>query len=132
MLLFPQIAFQFFQTSNFLLSGLHKMLFRIFENLSFQFFTNFVLFSLTWDPNGNKNVKMILLPLIAFDLVFQICCESCQWSSQLLVKFLLSGTHKGTVLDFEICTLQFKDLFTFSLTWNHVGMNISKSNPSNR
>ena len=73
---------------NFLPNGPHKTLkttFGVFENWSFNIFFSF---SLTWEPMGAKtskrysSIKSLLNPFEPF------------------LNFLLSGSHKGTVLDF--------------------------------
>ncbi len=66
---------------------LTKVLFWIFEILSFGFFMIF-FFALTWDPMGAKTAKRYSphKPLLDFSKVFLNC--------------LLSIPHKSTVLEF--------------------------------
>ncbi len=75
-LLLPQITFESFQTFSEISSQLStlKECFGFLKFLVYDFSRFFFSFSSTWDPNGSKNFKTLLLPQITFEF-FQTFSE---------------------------------------------------------
>ncbi len=89
---------------NFLLSSPHKIPFLDFWNFEFLIFQDFFSFSLTWDPIGAQTSKRYS------------SLKSLLNHFNLFLNFLLSGSHKSTVLDFwNFEFLIFKNFFNFTI-----------------
>ncbi len=86
-----------------------------FWNFEFLIFQKFCLFLLTWDPMGAHTSKRYSF------------LKSLLNPFKLFLKFLLSGPHKSTVLDFwNVEFLIFQEFCSFSLTWDPMWANTSK------